>query len=367
MDVSELATSVGRQLGLEGVRTSVTNIESRVVAVEGEFNREEGRVHQLQLQLEQLDARNQTSSSDRGGYIFRDQGDVAALMTVVKDPEFYKYFLDIISLLQLASAPFHTYEGGIKVHADSIKAQFHSLLSSRMKLSYQIPFPETILRTVDTESAASRDGVKWAPMLSTAAAFEDDFRTGAHRKLVERVEKTHQLVQNLVDSKFPLKFTGDGTSDSRKIRTIISVHNRIGLTDTLSFLDSISPFNRTVRSGGLPEAECWERTRLFVSEALSAIQEVCCVDAEMATNDALIWGSMKATDLAEQFRANKWIEDPKICAILAITSLEREGLAVAGIKSEMDHDRDVVSKVERRVQSLENKEKELKRKNPELK
>lgn len=47
--------------------------------------------------------------------------------------------LDLHRLLTLAQDPFDTYEGGVQAHANALKANFGSVLESRLKVSFEIP------------------------------------------------------------------------------------------------------------------------------------------------------------------------------------------------------------------------------------
>lgn len=42
-----------------------------------------------------------------------------------------------------------TYEAGVQVHANAIKANFGSVVESRIKVSFEIPFPEMVVKMVE--------------------------------------------------------------------------------------------------------------------------------------------------------------------------------------------------------------------------
>ena len=130
MDITEQATLVGHHLQIASIRTSLTHLEARIAKVEQELTGPDGAIDSLRRQLEEWEVRRDSSASSRGGYTFQDQEDIEALLTTVPDEEFYRYFLDIFSFLSIAPNSFGTYSEGIKVHADSIKAQFGSVLTS---------------------------------------------------------------------------------------------------------------------------------------------------------------------------------------------------------------------------------------------
>ena len=146
MDVNEFAnaitppTSVNLETSVADLRTLANTIEARIMTVEREFTASDGSIPELRRTLDDWEKRRDSSSSTRGGYTFRDLSDVEALYAVIPGNEFYCYFLDIYSYLSLCTEAFTDYEQGVKVHADSIKANFTDVLSGRVRLSYEVPF-----------------------------------------------------------------------------------------------------------------------------------------------------------------------------------------------------------------------------------
>jgi hypothetical protein len=74
----------------------------------------------------------------------------------------------------------------------------------------------------------------------------------------------------------------------------------------------------------------------------------------------IIWGCFKATDFAEDFRKQKFVEHPKALAILALTSIECEGKNLAAMEERVRKvidtaTKDKLTKIETRVQAVENK------------
>jgi hypothetical protein len=108
-------------------------------------------------------------------------------------------------------------------------------------------------------------------------------------------------------------------------------------------------------------------------ELLSALQECRVLASTDSADEAgIIWGCFKATDLAEEFRKQKYVEHPKALGVLALTSIEREGKTMALLEERMkkiinNAKNDKLNKLETRVQTVENKLKTLVTKNPDLK
>jgi hypothetical protein len=76
-----------------------------------------------------------------------------------------------------------------------------------------IPYPEIMIQCVESEATSGRGSARWAPMFASAELFEDDFRDGAHRRVIKGVENAYDLTQRAIDQEFP----SGGTSINLKI------------------------------------------------------------------------------------------------------------------------------------------------------
>jgi hypothetical protein len=80
--------------------------------------------------------------------------------------------------------------------------------------------------------------------------------------------------------------------------------------------------------GSLTKEGAWDRVFVFVLEFLTSVQEQRVLVATDVTSEAqMMLAALKATDFIEEFQKVKFIEHPKALAILALTSIEREGKA----------------------------------------
>jgi len=362
--MADYAKHTGQYLDIDGIKQSVNDarapglstsgIEARVAAVEREFSSSDGSISELRATLADWEKRRDSSSSTRGGYTFRDEADVEALTSLVPDPEFYRYFLDIFSYLSLCTEAFSTYEQGITVHANAIKAAFKGVWTSRVRLSYEVPYPEVMIKTIEAADTVSGGGTKWGPMFHSAEAFEDQFRVGAHRRVTQGIENVYELTSAAVDKAFPL--IGDSHrpgTDTRKINMIIQEHNRLGYQQTIALIDSFLPMHKTFKNGGLSSKDAWERVHVFAREFLAMFQKERVASADLGRPSALIWGTLKATDLGEEFRKAKFIEHPKVLSILALTSLEREGKSIAQAMASIQSEKDSIKALTGRIAKAE--------------
>jgi hypothetical protein len=227
LDIPELVDKVRAHLHLEGLETGYRNHQDRIQHLERELTQDQGVVPTLQRKLIELEARKDGGSCERGGYLFKGPEEIDALiLSVGKRGKVYANCLDLYGLLTLAAEAYTTYESGIKVHADAIKANFEGVQESRIKLSFEVPYPEIIIKSVENASTASRGGAKWAPMFASAEAFENNFRDGAYRRVMNGIDRSYELVTKALDRTYPIAQRGNQTGDMRKLHTIMADQNR---------------------------------------------------------------------------------------------------------------------------------------------
>ena len=53
--------------------------------------------------------------------------------------------------------------------------------------------------------------------------------------------------------------------------------------------------------------EAWDHVFVFMMEFLTSLREVRVISSDMLEEASMIWGCFKATDLAEEFRRQKFV------------------------------------------------------------
>jgi hypothetical protein len=322
-DIDEISGAVESKLNIGPFMEEVRSVSNRLDLVEKEFSTESGSVAQLQVAMDAMKAQQSTTSVERAGYVFKGPEDVEAfIMLAGPKAKLSTKCLDIISLLTLSQDPFVTYEAGIQVHSNAIKANFDTVVESRVKISFEIPYPEMIIKTVENATTAARGGAKWAPLFTLAEGFEDDFRDGAHRRVMRGIDNAYELTQKSIDSDYPIGYSGPKTTDVRKVHAILSDQLRRAYRQTVTFVDCLLPFYRTLKGGSLSKEEAWDRVFIFVLEVLTSVQEERVMSLDIGSESSMIWGAFKATDFTEDFRNKKFVKHHTALAILALTSIE---------------------------------------------
>ena len=142
--------------------TDLSGITTRVSILENEMFKPEGLIPLLQNRVKYLEERRANKAVERGNRIFKDQRSVEAFVITFGDQDIYRYCVDFVSLLMLAHDPFFTVSEGMASEAAAVKANYNLLLEARIALSYQITYPENIMRRSDKKEAAPTDGWTWS-------------------------------------------------------------------------------------------------------------------------------------------------------------------------------------------------------------
>ena len=87
-----------------------------------------GLVALLRQRVKFLEERRVSKAVERGLMIFKDKRSVDAFITTAGDKDLYRFCVDFVSLLTLATDPFFTVSEGMASEAASVKANYNSLL-----------------------------------------------------------------------------------------------------------------------------------------------------------------------------------------------------------------------------------------------
>ena len=103
----------------------------------------------------------------------------------------------------------------------------------------------------------------------------------------------------------------------------------------------------TFKSSGLDSTESLDHVLVFAQEFLSLFQTERFPSVEMDYPAAMIWGSIKATNLGEDSSKHKLIEHPKVCSILVLTSIEHKGKSISTALVAVQGEHGSIGKLER--------------------
>ena len=80
----------------------------------------------------------------------------------------------------------------------------------------------------------------------------------------------------------------------------------------------------------------------------------------------MIWGSFNTTELLVEYMRLRWIQNPQVLSILALTSLQREGKAVDEVVGALNTEKTTISRHATQIDKIQKDFTVLKNDNPTL-
>ena len=335
----------------------LSGVSTRLAKAEQALFKPEGIMAALTARVKLMEDRKKASAVARGNQVFKDQQAVQAFVIASGDTAIYRYVVDMVSLLTLAPDPYFTVAEGMASEAAAAKAKFNSLLEARIALSYPITFPSSVM-SKSTSTAEGRgldltNGWRWTHSWSSSAKFEGSFNNGAFDIMLSDLKDTKETVQNSIDSAFPIDTHGT-------MHAIFTEQLSISYEQAVGWLQSLLPLFKTMKSGGLTNDDAWTRVLVYTKSLFEDIKTVRHLTSDTKGCAAMIWGSMRTADLLAEYSRLRWIQHPQVSSILALTSMQTEGKALADTVA-------TINTINRDVNKLSESWKKLKRENPTLK
>ena len=367
MDKSKFITLESLEDKLSRLSTSTTpapsvspaelsGVSTRLAKAEQALFKPEGILSALAARVKLMEDRKKASAVARGNQVFKDQQAVQAFVIASGDTAIYRYVVDMVSLLTLAPDPYFTVAEGMASEAAAAKAKFNSLLEARIALSYPITYPSAVMMkstsTTEVRGLDLTNGWRWTHSWSSSAKFEGTFNNGSFDIMLSDLKDTKDTVQNSIDSAFPIDTHGT-------MHAIFTEQLSISYEQAVGWLQSLLPLFKTMKSGGLTNEDAWTRVLVYTKSLFEDIKTVRHLTADTKGCAAMIWGSLRTADLLAEYSRLRWIQHPQVSSILALTSMQTEGKALADTIA-------TINTINRDVNKLNESWKKLKRENPTL-
>ena len=336
----------------------MSGVSTRVAKLETELFKPEGLMTVLRNRVKFLEERRVNKAVERGRMIFKDKRGVDAFVTTSGDANLFRFCVDFISLLTLSTDPFFTVSEGMASEAAAVKANYNSLLEARITLSYQITYPENVMRRSDKKEAALTDGWAWSNTWSTFRNFEGTFNNGASDRLKTDLRDTKDSLQNAIDFNFPIETHASA-------HAIFTEQLSLSYDQAVAWLESLTPLFKTMKTGGLADDEAWSRVLVYTKALMEDIKTVRSLSLEKDCG-SMIWGSFRTTELLNEYMRLRWIQHPQVSSILALTSLQREGKALHEAISALKEKESSIASLSTKVTRLTTDYNNLKSNNPTL-
>ena len=165
-------------------------------------------------------------------------------------------------------------------------------------------------------------------------------------------------LQNAIDFAFPIEKQGT-------MHAVFTAQLGLSYDQAVAWLESLAPLFKTMKTGGLSDAEAWSRVLVYTK---ALMEDVKTVRALSATKDcaAMIWGSLNTTDLLMEYMMLRWIQHPQVSSILALTSLQREGKAVNEAVAALKTEKSTITTHTTQIDRIQKDLTALKKDNPTL-
>jgi hypothetical protein len=293
-----------------------------------------------------------------GGYVFTDEASVDAWLTPVNDPHLNRFCVDFVILFLLAEPKFESISQGLERTAAAKKAHFDSLDLATIDLSYKIIYPPRILVASEKEAAMDNDNVEWATPFATHSGFEGTYNNGTHLRLKKSIKGVVRAIEGGLDATYSPRL-------HPKVNGVLKALLHVAEDQCLSFLDSCTPLWRKISGGGMSDKEAWSRVLVFVKQVFDDIAAVRAINSE-ETLPSKVWASLCTAQMLKSYQLNNWVEHYKTSAILAVTSMRKEGKAIEQMSSTLGSHTSTLQQHTTALKRHKDMLDDLKKKNPSL-
>jgi len=339
---------------------SPKEIQDQLTAHSRELFEEGGSILSLVQRMERLESNRGSQAVEIGGMTFADEAAVHVFFQTLNDKEAYRFCLDFVSVMRLAEDAFDTEKEGLASKAAAHKAEFNSLNAARVATSFELTYPENILKKSDAADAqAELGGIQWSPGFSTRKAFEGTFHNGTKETMKRRIHQVERTWTNSINAAYPAR-------TQPRINNVFLSQLRLACAQALQFLESLTSIPDLLEDSGMKATDAWKRSAVFPKALFEHIAQVRRTVSEATNGGAMMYGAFKTSVLVEEYSSHNFSEHPKIGLMLCLTAFNREGHANEAAKAALDHETGKIKGHDTRIASLENKLKKMKTDNPNL-
>ena len=284
---------------------------------------------------------------------------VEALIQVLGDDEIYRFAFDMKAQLVACSGNFVTTSESLASKAATIKAGFHCWKAARMSATFDIRFPETMIKKSNKAEDATHEGWAFTPSFSSIKIFEGNIDHSTRATLLRKLRNNKIMHQSAIDEEFP-----PDQSQHMRMNLIFSDILGRGYDQAVGFLNSLIPFYNLLSGAGVSDKVAWDDKMLtYVTAVWERIHSVRTITSEQSPA-AMIFGMMKATDLLDEYGKLDWIHHSDVAAAMVITSLQRDGKGNAKANTKLTEHATAIVNNKDGWMAVRDRLKKLEQKNP---
>lgn len=322
---------------------TLLGMRSRVGSLESAVTDPGGALKSLDTRVAVLEKKRHAQAVEFGGVVFKDAQSTNTWFQLLGDPEAHRFCPDSVTLLSVTNESIKTIAEGLKANADAIRAGFSTITGAEATITYQIPYPEHIL----TASAATgvpneMGGYTWASGWESKERFVGIFGNGTRETFKSQLQAAIKNFQAAIDMEYP-------RSGRSQVNEVFTEVVRMAGAQALLFLDSVEPLATILETTGMSSQDAWNRTALYPKTLFDSIRRVRVTAPKGMAGGAMLWGTFQATRLVEEFAKHGFTDHPCILSLLAITSMQKEGVLIKKLEKDLNRETGKLSALEKKV------------------
>ena len=302
---------------IHNLKASVIRDEKDIADLKFELSDPSGQLSYVLNECKKIEARVDLEAVELGGDVYRSEIDAAAL-TATFPTEGYACVFDFVTLLFFSSDPYTDYTSVMATEQARIKAGYKSVAAARNAASHQVKYPPILMKTT-TSGTEGRTTVteSLAAGMANFEAFSGPNRTGLKWEIKAAVQSIKRQFKGIILSDFKRGTTGYTFCEESLAQSSQQV---------MDWLGSIETFYEELLLSKMTAAKAWEAVLLYTRRLFDDIWEVRSVGRETRKESALVWSSLRAHRVLQEYTRWNFTEHPNVASMLTRYVLEHQGL-----------------------------------------
>lgn len=121
------------------------------------------------------------------------------------------------------------------------------------------------------------------------------------------------------------------------------------------FMDTIEPLADILQTTGMSPQDAWNRAALYPKILFDAVRMVRVNAPKGMSGGAMLWGTLRATKMVQEYATHGFTDHPRISSILAITSMQKEGVQLRKLEKDLNRETGKVAALEKKLTAMEKK------------
>ena len=291
----------------------------RLLDLESEILHPTGTLRVLGDRVQALEDKRIGTAISIQGYVFRDAPSVKAWSALSADPEKFRYMRDAWVQLTMAVADSSSMAEVLANKAAARKAGYTNYSAAQVAATFEVMFPESIIRRSHTKADAAQGGWVWTAPFGSFAVFKGNVEQSTLSQYKSNLAANAKQHQVTIDLEFPPSQTAH-----TKNNAIYSDVLRRGCRQATELLDCLAPFVDVLTAASVSKSAAWGKALTLIKTVFTRVHRVRSVTSEPA-GYAMEWGMMKATELLDEFSKLEIVRHPDVSYAMALSALQKGG------------------------------------------